>query len=113
MQTRYQREHVDEDVVVDFHHESVCMYKEQRVSTLHPQHAYNDQLIDVDYDYDYNEYYADLLSTVATVDRLKQHGNKLFEDQGNDLRSLDQAFTSTSILQFRKPTLYCIKGPVL
>jgi len=49
VQTRYQREHVDEDVVVDFHHESVCMYKEQRVNTLHPQPAHNDQLIDVDY----------------------------------------------------------------
>ena len=30
--------------------------------------------------------------------------NKLFKDQGNDLRSLGQAFTSTSILQFWFPT---------
>ena len=47
------------------------------------------------------KYYADLL---PTVDRLKQHANKLFKDQGNDLRSLGQAFISTSILQFWLPT---------
>jgi len=35
---------------------------------------------------------------------LKQHANKLFKDQGNDLRSLGQPFTSTSILQFWFPT---------
>ena len=46
------------------------------------------------------KYYADLLPIVTTVDRLKQHANKLFKDQRNDLRSLGQAFTSTSILQF-------------
>jgi len=47
---------------------------------------------------------ADLLPTVTTLDRVKQHANKLFKDQGNDLRSLGQAFTSTSILQFWFPT---------
>jgi len=59
VQTRHQREHVDEDVVVDFHHEAVCTTNNASTGAK-PQPADDDQLADVHYDYekdDDNYYY--------------------------------------------------------